>query len=267
MPSGRAAASPRKPTGPSSLGDTSAAAGQAIPPEYLAVAPALRHSALMAHDLPVGAPVALDLPRPRPPRAPMQGRFCRLVPTEAAHAPGLFAAFAGDEAGWAYLPYGPFAAADAFADWLAATCLGDDPLFHTILAPDGRPLGLASYLRIDPANGVIEVGHIHYGPALQGTAAATEAMSLMMARVFDKLGYRRYEWKCNALNDASRRAAARLGFTYEGTFRQAAVVKGRNRDTAWFSILDVEWPARRAAFADWFASLDADGRQTAPLAR
>jgi RimJ/RimL family protein N-acetyltransferase len=114
---------------------------------------------------------------------------------------------------------------------------------------------------------VIEVGHIHYAPALQGTAAATEAMALMMARAFDELGYRRYEWKCNALNRASCRAAERLGFTYEGTFRQAAVVKGRNRDTAWFSLLDHEWPARRAAFADWFAGLDADGRQSRALAR
>ena len=197
----------------------------------------------------------------------MEGRFCRLVPTQPAHAEGLYEAFAGDDAGWAYLPYGPFAAPAALGEWLATTCLGDDPLFHTILDLDDRPLGVASYLRIDPKNGTIEVGHIHYGPRLQGTAAATEAMTLMMARAFDELGYRRYEWKCNALNAASRRAAQRLGFSYEGTFRQAAVVKGRNRDTAWFSILDGEWPARRAAFADWFGTLDAEGRQTRPLAR
>jgi RimJ/RimL family protein N-acetyltransferase len=154
----------------------------------------------MSPDLPLGAPVATALPRPRPPCTPMAGRFCRLVPTEAAHAPGLFDAFAGDGGGWTYLPYGPFASPTALGDWLGAACLGDDPLFHTILAPDGRPLGVASYLRIDPGNGVIEVGHIHYGVHLQGTAAATEAMALMMARFFEELGYRRYEWKCNALN-------------------------------------------------------------------
>jgi RimJ/RimL family protein N-acetyltransferase len=197
----------------------------------------------------------------------MQGRFCRLVPTEAAHAPGLHDAFAGDDAGWAYLPYGPFASSAGLAYWLAAACLGDDPLFHTILAPDGRPLGVASYLRIDPGNGVIEVGHIHYAPALQGTAAATEAMRLMMARVFDELGYRRYEWKCNALNDASCRAARRLGFTYEGTFRQAAVVKGRNRDTAWFSMLDGDWPRLKAEYERWLepSNFDVDGAQKSPL--
>ena len=223
----------------------------------------------MNSDLPIGAPVATPLPRPEPPRTPMQGRFCRLVPTGPAHAPGLFDAFAEDAGGvgWTYLPSGPFTSPTALGDWLETTCLGDDPLFHTILDSSGRPLGVASYMRITPAHGVIEIGHIHFAPALQGTAAATEAMALMMARAMDELGNRRLEWKCDALNAASRRAAERLGFTYEGTFRQATVVKGRNRDTAWFSLLDHEWPARRAAFADWFAGLDADGWQTAPLAR
>ncbi|MGR3272143.1 N-acetyltransferase [Thalassococcus profundi] len=223
----------------------------------------------MTPDRPTGPPVTLILPRPRPPRTELQGRYGTLVPTAPDHADALHAAFARDGAGhgWTYLPYGPFPDAGAFADWLTRVCLGDDPLFHTICDPEGTPLGLASYLRIDPAMAVIEVGHIHLSPALQRTALATEAMALMMARAFDELGYRRYEWKCDALNAPSRRAAQRLGFTYEGTFRQAAVVKGRNRDTAWFSILDREWPAQKARFDRWLApsNFDAAGRQRQPL--
>jgi RimJ/RimL family protein N-acetyltransferase len=223
----------------------------------------------MVTDLPVGAPVSIDLPRPRPQRTAMDGRYCSVVPTEPSHAVGLFNAFAEDTrgSGWTHLPYGPFPSPTALADWLQATCLGDDPLFHTIVTPSGRPRGVASYLRITPEHGVIEIGHIHFAPSLQGTAAATESMMLMLARVFEELGYRRCEWKCDALNAASRRAALRLGFSYEGTFAQAAVVKGRNRDTAWFAMLDRDWPTRRKAFDAWFASLDASGRQTAPLAR
>jgi len=130
-------------------------------------------------------------------------------------------------------------------------------------AATGRPLGLASYLRIEPAVGVIEVGHIHYAPALQRSVAATEAMALMMCRVFDELGYRRYEWKCDALNAPSRRAAERLGFRFEGVFRQATITKGRNRDTAWYAIIDRDWPDIRTAFERWLdpANFDGDGRQ------
>ncbi|WP_439817909.1 GNAT family N-acetyltransferase [Zavarzinia sp. CC-PAN008] len=202
----------------------------------------------------------------------MTGRFCTLEPLDPArHAADLFAANARDGEGrnWTYLPYGPFADLGDYRAWMERTCLGDDPLFHAIIdhATD-KAVGVASYLRIEPAVGVIEVGHINYSPLLQRTPAATEAMVLMMARVFDELGYRRYEWKCDALNAPSRRAAARLGFRYEGLFRQATLYKGRNRDTAWFSIIDSEWPAIRAAFQAWLdaANFDADGRQRTALA-
>ncbi len=220
---------------------------------------------------PVGAPVDLALPRQRPPRSPMQGHWCAVVPLDPdAHAAGLYAAYAADTEGriWTYLPQGPFADLAAFRAWMDATCLSDDPLFHTILV-EGQPLGVASLMRIDPANGVIEVGNINYAPALSRTRAATEAMYLLMARAFDDLGYRRYEWKCDALNAPSRHAAARLGFTYEGTFRQAIVYKGRNRDTAWFSILDHEWPRLKAGFEAWLdpSNFDANGQQRHALHR
>ena len=213
---------------------------------------------------PSTAPVPGWTPPPRPPREAMAGRLCRIVPLDAAaHAAPLHAALHARE-GWDYLPYGPFGDADAHRAHLAAT-FGDDPLAHVIEA-GGEVRGIATYLRINPLAGSIEVGHIHLGPALQRTPAATEAMHLMMARAFD-LGYRRYEWKCDAANAASRRAALRLGFTYEGTHRQATIVKGRNRDTAWFSILDREWPRVRDAQAAWLdpANFDAEGRQRTAL--
>jgi len=144
-----------------------------------------------------------------------------------------------------------------------------DPMFHAIVdARSGKAVGVAAYLRIDVANGVIEVGHINYSPRLQRSVAATEAMFLMMRRVFDELGYRRYEWKCDALNEPSRLAAARLGFTFEGVFRQALVYKGRNRDSAWFSMLDCEWTERKAEFERWLSpeNFDREGRQLTPLA-
>ncbi|MEO3429925.1 GNAT family protein [Pelagibius sp. CAU 1746] len=221
---------------------------------------------------PVGAPVPGWTARPLPPRTAMEGRFCRVEPLEAArHAADLFAANSADAEGrnWTYLPYGPFAALEDYQAWMDNACRGDDPLFHAIVDLEtGKALGVASYLRITPAQGVIEVGHINYSPALQRSPAATEAMALMMARVFDELDYRRYEWKCNALNEGSRRAALRLGFTFEGIFRQAVVSKGRNRDSAWFSILDSEWPAARAAFQAWLdpANFDGEGRQKRGLA-
>ncbi len=197
----------------------------------------------------------------------MVGRFCRVEPLDPArHAADLFAANRADAEGriWTYLPYGPFASLEDYTAWMEQTCRGDDPLFHAIVdKASGKASGVASYLRITPAQGVIEVGHINYSPALQRTPAATEAMYLMMARVFDELGYRRYEWKCNALNEGSRRAALRLGFSFEGIFRQALVTKGRNRDSAWFSILDSEWPAAKAAFQAWLdpANFDDSGKQ------
>ncbi len=218
---------------------------------------------------PIGDPVTLALPRPRPPRSPMRGHYCDVIPLDpATHAAALFAAYSADTEGriWTYLPQGPFADLSGFRTWIEATCLTDDPLFHTITV-DGAPVGVASLMRIDPANGVIEVGNINYAPALSRTRAATEAMYLLMSRAFDDLGYRRYEWKCDALNAPSRNAAARLGFTYEGTFRQAIVYKGRNRDTAWLSILDSEWPRLKAGFVAWLDPLnfDADGQQRRPL--
>jgi len=197
----------------------------------------------------------------------MVGRTCRVEPIDPErHAAELHEANRRDAEGriWTYLPYGPFETLDDYRRWLTASCLGDDPMFHAVVeAVTGKAVGIASYLRIDPANGVIEVGHINYAPPLQRSVAATEAMYLMMARAFDELGYRRYEWKCDALNAGSRAAAERLGFRYEGLFRQATIYKARNRDTAWYAITDKEWPAVRAGFQAWLApeNFDADGRQ------
>jgi RimJ/RimL family protein N-acetyltransferase len=220
-----------------------------------------------ALDQPIGFPVPGWTARSRPPRTPMQGRYTRLEPLDPdRHAADLHAANQLDKVGrlWTYLPYGPFASLEDYRAWMTASCLGDDPLFHAVIdAASGCALGVASYLRIDPANGVIETGHINYAPPLQRTRAATEAMYLMMARVFDELGYRRYEWKCDALNAPSRAAAERLGFRFEGIFRQAIVYRGRNRDTAWYSIIDSEWPALKGAFTRWLdpANFDAQGQQ------
>ena len=220
---------------------------------------------------PIGFPVPGWSRRALPPRTAIEGRFCRIEPLDPdRHAAELFDANREDEAGrmWTYLPYGPFGTLADYRAWMDAVCLGSDPLFHTVIdLRDGRAAGVASYLRIEPAVGVIEVGHIAWAPCLQRTPAATEAMYLMMRRVFDDLGYRRYEWKCDALNAASCRAAARLGFTFEGIFRQATIYKGRNRDTAWFSITDREWPVLKDAFERWLdpASFDATGRQQVTL--
>jgi RimJ/RimL family protein N-acetyltransferase len=223
------------------------------------------------HRNPLGQPIGAPLPgwtaRPRPPRAAMEGRYCRVEPIDPGrHAADLHEANLADQESriWTYLAYGPFATLADYRAWMEQTCRGDDPLFHAILdGRTGRAVGVASYLRIDPPAGVIEVGHINYSPALQGTTAATEAMYLMMRRVFDELGYRRYEWKCDALNAPSRAAAERLGFVFEGIFRQATIYKGRNRDTAWYSIVDGEWPRLRDAFERWLdpANFDAQGRQ------
>ena len=195
----------------------------------------------------------------------MEGRYCRLEPLDPArHAAALFAANALDTAGrsWTYLPYGPFENLTSYHSWMEQFCAGTDPLFYAIITGAQGAVGVASYLRIDPAKGSIEVGHLNYSPLLQRTRAATEAMFLMMKHAFE-LGYRRYEWKCHALNAASRAAAQRLGFSFEGVFRQAAVVKGRNRDTAWYAAIDQEWPALRQAFLQWLApeNFDAQGMQ------
>ena len=222
-------------------------------------------------DQPIGFPLSNWTARSVPPRGAMNGRFCCVEPLDPdRHAADLHAAMREDRAGriWTYLPYGPFETLEEFRSWMQTTCAGDDPLFHAVVEREsGRALGVASYLRIDARAGVIEVGHINYAPALQRTAAATEAMYLMMRRVFTELGYRRYEWKCDALNAPSRAAAERLGFTFEGVFRQATIYKGRNRDTAWYSIIDREWPSLEAAFEQWLApkNFDAAGRQRESL--
>jgi RimJ/RimL family protein N-acetyltransferase len=220
----------------------------------------------------VGEPVE-PLPSGRAPeREPLQGIQVRLEPVEvAAHAASLYALSHGrreDAALWTYLPYGPFAGQGEFERWLAERARSEDPLFFAVIeAQSGRACGMTSYLNIVPANGSIEIGHIWFAPPLQKTRGATEAIFLMMRHVFDDLGYRRLEWKCNALNEASMRAARRFGFTYEGTFRQHMVVKGRNRDTAWFALLDREWPAMRLAFERWLHpdNFDAAGRQRTSL--
>jgi RimJ/RimL family protein N-acetyltransferase len=200
----------------------------------------------------------------------MVGRWCRLEPlAPARHAASLFASYGLDAEGrgWTYFPYGPFPDEPAFRGWLDGIAGKDDPLFHAILDESEDAVGVASFMRISPETGSIEVGHIHYSPRLKRTRAATEAMYLMMRRAFDELGYRRYEWKCDSLNAPSRSAAERLGFTYEGTFRQHVVSKGRNRDTAWYSIIDTEWPAIRAALEEWLepANFDVRGGQRLPL--
>lgn len=220
---------------------------------------------------PVGFPLPSWSPPPRPPRDSLCGTYCRLDPLQPdQHAGLLFSALgkSGSPADWTYLPYGPFSNQHDYRRWMDANCLGDDPLFFTIIdLRDNQPAGLASYLRIAPESGSIEVGHIHYGPRLKKTPAGTEAMYLLMQQAF-ALGYRRYEWKCDSLNAPSSAAAQRLGFSFEGIFRQATVYKGRNRDTAWFSIIDSEWPAIGAALRAWLApdNFDETGRQRARLA-
>jgi RimJ/RimL family protein N-acetyltransferase len=219
----------------------------------------------------VGEPVPDWTPRPRPPATPMQGRFCRIEPLDPArHGADLYEAYGrADGALWTYLSNGPLqdaASFDAFMDKAAASA---DPMHHAIVdQAAGKAVGTAALMRMDPANGVIEIGHVCYSPLLQRTAHATEAQYLFMKRVFDELGYRRYEWKCDSLNEPSRKAAMRYGFTFEGVFRQAVVYKGRSRDTAWYSMLDTEWPALRAAYETWLApdNFDAQGRQRRSLA-
>ena len=229
------------------------------------------------NELPLGAVVDPLPPGVTPPRQPIEGDRVRLVPVDpAAHAEPLFRSSHPPEADatlWAYLPYGPFADQSAFTDWLVERAAATDPLFFTVIDRtdiDGageQPSGMASYLRITPAMGVIEIGHIWFAPRLQRSPQATEAIYLLARQAFDDLGNRRLEWKCNALNEASKRAALRFGFTYEGTFRQHLVVKGRNRDSAWFSMLDSEWPRVKANFEHWLSpeNFKPDGRQRIAL--
>lgn len=202
---------------------------------------------------------------------PMLGKSCRLeIFNGDTHIQQLYDAFIKDSSGynWTYLPYGPFEYVEDFSAWAEQSCYAQDPKFYTVInQQSNQAVGMASYLRIDPNAGVIEVGHIHFSPLLQGTTLATEAMYLMMKQAFD-FGYRRYEWKCDNLNLSSKSAALRLGFSFEGIFRQATMYKGRNRDTAWFSIIDKEWPSNKAVFESWLSddNFDGDNRQKKSLA-
>jgi RimJ/RimL family protein N-acetyltransferase len=216
-------------------------------------------------------PHSLDhwTPIPLPMRKPMHGRTVMLEPLDAStHAAPLWQAVKGHDEVWQWLFDGPFANEAEFTADIARKQAATDRIFFAIIpAATGRAAGYASYLRMEPTHGVIEVGNILYSPALQRTTAATEAMFLMARHIFEDLGYRRYEWKCNAENTHSRRAAQRLGFTFEGIFRQHMVIKRRNRDTAWFAMLDHEWPARKQAFKRWLdaSNFDPDGRQIESL--
>ena len=202
----------------------------------------------------------------------MPGRFCAVEPLDPErHTADLFAAYAADREGrlWTYYPYGPFAEPDDYRRWADTACADPSRLFHAIRdAATGKAVGVAAYINAQPTIGSVEVGSLVFSPLLQRRPAATEAMYLMMRRAFDELGYRRYEWKCDSLNAPSRAAAERLGFRYEGLFRQATITRGRNRDTTWFSIVDSEWPALRSAFEGWLdpANFAADGRQRRTLA-
>lgn len=229
------------------------------------------------HGQPVGPPLPGWKPPPRPSRESMAGRFCTVEPLDLArHARELYDANSRDASGraWTYMNYGPFASFEEYREWMLAACMGSDPFYHAIVdAASGKAQGVASYTRIDPKNGAIEVGNILYSPLLARTPVATEAMYLMMKRAFD-LGYRRYEWKCDALNAGSRAAAQRLGFSFEGIFRQAVVYKNRSRDTAWYAVIDRDWPALEKVYLQWLdpANFNAQGRQrvrlsdlTAPL--
>ena len=196
------------------------------------------------------------------------GRFGsveRLVASR--HGDALWKQLEGPDRLWTYMAYGPFADKPTFSAWLAAREKLTDPFYFAVVDKAGRPLGLATLMSIRPDMRVIEVGHILLGPALQRSALATEAQYLLARYAFETLGYRRYEWKCDSLNAPSRRAALRLGFAFEGIFRNHMIVKGRNRDTAWFAITDADWPARKAAFERWLdtANFDADGRQRVRL--
>jgi RimJ/RimL family protein N-acetyltransferase len=206
-------------------------------------------------------------PRPRPARAPLEGRYVRLEPLSAAlHGDGLYEASSVTDIGgrFAWLPDAPPESRAAFQPWLDKAEASEDPLFFTVIdRASGKIAGRQTLMRIDPANGSIEIGNIYWGPLASRKPAATEAQFLFTKYAFDDLGYRRYEWKCNNRNGPSKRAALRFGFTFEGIFRNHMIVKGKNRDTAWFSITDEEWPALRSAYEAWLdpANFDADGRQ------
>ncbi len=217
---------------------------------------------------PVGPPVDAE-PAARPGPVRLEGRLCRTEKLDLVrHGESLWQAVKDRPELFTYMAYGPFADPPSFQQWMEARCAALDPYAYAVVdKASGRAVGTVTLMEIRPAMRVIEIGSIVYSPLLQRTPAGTEAQYLMARYVFDDLGYRRYEWKCDALNAPSRRAAARFGFTYEGTFRQHMIVKGRNRDTAWFSITDSEWPEVKAAYERWLApeNFDAEGRQKVRL--
>jgi RimJ/RimL family protein N-acetyltransferase len=218
---------------------------------------------------PVGLPVDDPTPAPRPGPVTLKGRYGRLEKLTPAHTMDLWAAFAGHDEVWTYIGAdGPFATAAEFVPCIERRAAADDPYAYAIIDPSDRAVGYVTLLRIVPEMRVIEVGHVLYSPALQRTPLGTETQYLLARYVFETLGYRRYEWKCDALNAPSRRAALRYGFVYEGTFRQNMIAKGRNRDNAWFSMLDSEWPVRKLNFERWLApeNFDNEGRQKISLA-
>ena len=221
-----------------------------------------------------GQPVGDELidwqPRPHPERVELNGRYCTLTPLRPEHAAALFAAYnlAEDTRSWTWLLREPDANVEAFTAWVESVCALSDPIHFTVIHNQTQaPVGTLALMRIDPKNGVVEVGHVHFSPLLSRTPMSTEAQYLLMRYVFEVLGYRRVEWKCNSLNEPSRRAALRLVFQYEGRFRQALVTKGHNRDTDWFSIIDKEWETRDRAFQNWLAAdnFSADGKQIKSL--
>ena len=217
----------------------------------------------------IGLPVDLAACS-RPEWVVITGSYCRLEPLDAsAHSEDLFAAFQGHDDLWTYMPHGPFASTEDYQHWVLSVQRRDDPMFFAVIETEtNRALGVASYLRIDPVARSIEVGWITYSPELQSSRAGSEAMYLMMRNAFER-GYRRYEWKCNALNVESMNAAQRLGMSFDGVFPQASVVKGRNRDTAWFALVDRDWPLVRAAMEKWLepSNFDASGRQLSALSQ
>jgi RimJ/RimL family protein N-acetyltransferase len=221
---------------------------------------------------PVGDPIAGWQGVASPGREPLVGQYCRLEPVDVArHAEDLYHAYraAADGRDWTYLMVGPFGSLDAYREHLTRAAASADPMHHAVIdLATGKAVGTLALMRIDRANGVIEVGHVTYSPQLKRTRIATEALFLLMQRVFDELGYRRFEWKCDSLNGPSRAAALRYGFTFEGIFRQAIVYRERNRDTAWYSIIDSEWPALRQSYARWLepGNFDAEGQQREKLA-
>jgi len=222
----------------------------------------------MSSPQPIG-PTVDSTPAQPPGPVTLQGRYGTIEKLDAArHGPNLWDALRGHDAVWTYMSYGPFADRGAFAAWLPEREQLKDPYYYAIVDKSGRAVGVFSLLEIRPAMRNVEVGHVVYSPALQRKPLATEAQYLLAKYAFETLGYRRYEWKCNVLNESSYNAALRLGFSYEGLFRQHMIVKGRSRDTAWFAMLDGKWPTRKAAFERWLApdNFDSNGLQRTKLA-